>query len=291
VQYLGGALRQFFPDGDFQKTTLNEEERARIRSYDTRTVTDQEQIKAIARLLSQDTYRRNNLEEVDEVEVIITGYRGRRREATLGMRHISKTTEWQIKSEHSPDSLLFHPPELQSLRMRWSCCSNLITLDLALGGGLGHRSYPDPNHWCDIVAARLREQVAQNRKWYPDKFQSDDKTDRMSDDDTIAGAFICPSAQSSPRAENAHSEAQQTGPSTRTSGARISTYAMNPNCRKGSPPDMVLLFESKPGWNQHGGPELFTFDNHDPKGGLVRLNDAKVKFIRTEEELKQLRWK
>jgi hypothetical protein len=37
--------------------------------------------------------------------------------------------------------------------------------------------------------------------------------------------------------------------------------------------------------------ELFTFDNHDPRDGLVLLNDRKVKFIRTEEELKRLRWK
>jgi hypothetical protein len=68
-------------------------------------------------------------------------------------------------------------------------------------------------------------------------------------------------------------------------------YAMNPACKPDSPPNTVLLFETQAGWNQHGGPELFTFDNHDPKGGLVLLNDGKVKFIRTEEELKQLRWK
>jgi hypothetical protein len=67
-------------------------------------------------------------------------------------------------------------------------------------------------------------------------------------------------------------------------------YAMNPNCEPNSPPDMVLLFETRAGWNQHGGAELFTFDNHDPKGGCVLLNDATVKFIRTEEEVKQLRW-
>lgn len=70
-----------------------------------------------------------------------------------------------------------------------------------------------------------------------------------------------------------------------------STYAMNPNCKPDSPPDMVLLFETKAGWNQHGGQELFTFDNHDPKGGCVLLNDGTVKFIRTTEELRQLRWK
>jgi hypothetical protein len=68
-------------------------------------------------------------------------------------------------------------------------------------------------------------------------------------------------------------------------------YALNPNCRVDSPRDTVLLFETKAGWNPHGGPDLFTFDNHDPKGGLVLLNDGTVKFIRTEEELKQLRWK
>ncbi len=68
-------------------------------------------------------------------------------------------------------------------------------------------------------------------------------------------------------------------------------YAMNPNCKPSSPYDMVLLFETKAGWNQHGGPELFTFDNHDPKGGCVLFNDGTVKFIRTEEELNNLRWK
>jgi hypothetical protein len=68
-------------------------------------------------------------------------------------------------------------------------------------------------------------------------------------------------------------------------------YAMNPNCEPDSPPDMVLLFETKYGWNQHGGPELFTFDNHEPKGGCVLLNDGTVKFIRTKEELNKLRWK
>lgn len=68
-------------------------------------------------------------------------------------------------------------------------------------------------------------------------------------------------------------------------------YAMNPDCEPDSPPDTVLLFETKPGWNQHGGPELFTFDNHDPKGGCVLPNDGTVKFIRTAEELRRLRWK
>jgi len=68
-------------------------------------------------------------------------------------------------------------------------------------------------------------------------------------------------------------------------------YAMNRDYKADAPGDTVLLFEAKPGWNQHGGPELFTFDNHDPKGGCVLLNNGMVKFIRTEKELHALRWK
>ena len=68
-------------------------------------------------------------------------------------------------------------------------------------------------------------------------------------------------------------------------------YAINRNCEPNSPPETVLLFETKAGWNQHGGPELFTFDNHDPKGGCALLNDGTVKFIRTKEELHALRWR
>jgi hypothetical protein len=32
-------------------------------------------------------------------------------------------------------------------------------------------------------------------------------------------------------------------------------------------------------------------DSHEPKGGCVLFNDGAVKFIRTKEELQQLRWK
>ena len=76
-----------------------------------------------------------------------------------------------------------------------------------------------------------------------------------------------------------------------SAGEGRSHYAMNPNCKPDSPDDMVLLFETKSGWNQNGGPELFNFDNHDPKGGCILLNDGTVKFIRTKEELNKLRWK
>jgi hypothetical protein len=68
-------------------------------------------------------------------------------------------------------------------------------------------------------------------------------------------------------------------------------YGMNPSCKPDSLPETVLLFEIRHGWNRYNGPGLFAFDNHNPKGGCVLLNDGTVKFIRTEEELGLLRWK
>jgi len=46
-------------------------------------------------------------------------------------------------------------------------------------------------------------------------------------------------------------------------------YAMNKNIEKlgiSAPPDMVLLFETHACWNQAGGPEILTTDNHQGEG-------------------------
>ena len=115
----------------------------------------------------------------------------------------------------------------------------------------GENKYPAAAEWCDAML-----QYWQSKPDYPARESS------------LKWVFKCPEQ----REGRCH-------------------YAMNPNCRPDSPADMVLFFETTDGWNQHGGPELFTFYNHDPKGGCVLLNDGTVKFIRTKEELQQLRWK
>ena len=69
-------------------------------------------------------------------------------------------------------------------------------------------------------------------------------------------------------------------------------HAMNENVEKlgtNAPPDMVLLFESGPGWNQAGGPEILTTDNHQREGCNVLFVDGHVEFVKTEG-LKNLRW-
>jgi prepilin-type processing-associated H-X9-DG protein len=67
-------------------------------------------------------------------------------------------------------------------------------------------------------------------------------------------------------------------------------YAVNPNCDPNSPPDMVLLFETKGGWNQFGGPEILTTENHEGKGCNILFADGTTKFVKTGE-LGQLKWK
>jgi len=84
-------------------------------------------------------------------------------------------------------------------------------------------------------------------------------------------SYICPSAQ-------------------RTQPGRCH-YALNANAlRLGSsaPADMVLMFESKPGWNQAGGPELLA-DHHQGEGGNFLFVDGHVSFERAEN-IPNLRW-
>jgi hypothetical protein len=70
-------------------------------------------------------------------------------------------------------------------------------------------------------------------------------------------------------------------------------YAMNKNLENFSkgdaPPDMVALFETHPGWNQVGGPEILTTENHQGEGCNVLFADNSMRFIRTGD-LNQLKW-
>ncbi len=179
-----------------------------------------------------------------------------------------------------PDVTFFQLREILPFQLRYACAHNLTHIWILLR--MKATPYPDPNRWCDAV-----RDVFQNRC-----VTSGGKKKRLYSDAWIAETLTCPSLRSSADAHGPN----RTHASTldgRTVDVWPSDYAMNSNCTRTSPPDTVFLFETKPGWNQHGGPELFTLDNHEPKGGCVLLNDGTGtrKFIRTEEELKQLRWK
>jgi prepilin-type processing-associated H-X9-DG protein len=61
------------------------------------------------------------------------------------------------------------------------------------------------------------------------------------------------------------------------------SFSLNPNAEPNGPGDLVVLFESKGGWNQFGGPELLTVENHKPRGCNVLFNDGHVEFVRADE--------
>jgi prepilin-type processing-associated H-X9-DG protein len=56
-----------------------------------------------------------------------------------------------------------------------------------------------------------------------------------------------------------------------------------------APPDMVAFFETHPGWNQVGGPEMLTTDNHQGEGCNVVFVDGHVYFVKTGD-LHELKW-
>ena len=69
-------------------------------------------------------------------------------------------------------------------------------------------------------------------------------------------------------------------------------YAINKNVEKYGmtcSPDMVLLFETGPGWNQFGGAEILTTANHEWEGCNVLFLNNHVYFVKTQN-LQKLKW-
>lgn len=150
----------------------------------------------------------------------------------------------------------FYPPS----RMRpisW-CERNLNHLGWAMHiyANDHNKQFPDPNQWCDLLLENTKVGVEH---------------------------FVCPSLVVHwprggkiyiwPRPEKGRSH-----------------FAMNPDARLDSPEDTVLLFETKEGWNQHGGPELLSLGNHKGQRCNVLFNDGRVKFVRPEQ-IDKLKWK
>jgi len=70
------------------------------------------------------------------------------------------------------------------------------------------------------------------------------------------------------------------------------SYAMNENIPADVnelPDDLVLLFESSPGWNQVGGPDDVVTGRHDRPGANIAFADGHVEFV-DAEDIPNLRW-
>ena len=253
IRYPRSTLDYFLLDSGIQDTVLSPKEKVHIKSIEFFTVNDPERIKAFAHDVSLGSYvRRRNVTYPCLNPIEIHCYRNNERLISFTVLENDIITE---------DSHIFSYPR-----------------------GLPDVKQIEP---VEMQPFKLRFQCAWNMQViytagplykgkvnsYPeptewcDAVMRDRTNTSYVNEERMSGHFICP-----------------------TGGEGKCHYAMNPNCKPDSPPDTVLLFETKAGWNQQGGPELFTFDNHDPKGGCVLLNDGTVKFIRTKEELQQLRW-
>jgi len=68
------------------------------------------------------------------------------------------------------------------------------------------------------------------------------------------------------------------------------SYAINQDAKLNSPNDVILLFETKGGWNQFGGVELSTTENHTNGYCSILFNDGHVEIVKPEE-IGQLKWK
>jgi len=56
------------------------------------------------------------------------------------------------------------------------------------------------------------------------------------------------------------------------------------------PGDVVVLFDSEPGWNLVGGPELLEPENHGGRGCNVLFGEFEVRFVE-KKDLAQLKWR
>jgi len=171
-------------------------------------------------------------------------------------------------------SILMTLPYRRDLRARKVCRDNLTRLKKAM---LVYSSqydgrYPTPNRWCDLL---------------------------VEDANVVGLTFHCRAV----REENyrftinrtvEHSSpwfhtVEYTDPNGIRHYVKRSNYSMNPNCEPDSPKDVVLLFESKGGWNQYGGAELLTTENHKGKGCNILFNDGHMEFVKPKN-ISKLNW-
>ncbi|MGB2865860.1 MAG: hypothetical protein WBC05_21185, partial [Sedimentisphaerales bacterium] len=258
IHYQPSTLEYFFPY-DGQQNLLSPSEKEFLHSMKTFVVENQDNIKIIADELNKGKRAAGIV--LQRNAACLTCYHDDERLMSFSIYNDNSiVTKGRHRFEYPNglESLRKLTPHVQQIHLRVNCAANLKHLW---------------NRFClyekvtkpGFFSKRVTSYPAPN-KWCESILRAYRTSDK--NDEYPVKPFKCPSA-----------------------GYGVCHYAMNPNCKLESPPDMVLLFETKGGLNQHGGPELFTFDNHELKGGCVLLNDGTVKFIRTKEELQQLRWK
>jgi len=266
IKYQPSVLEFFFPYRG-QQILFNPEQIEYIQSIQTILVNDPEDIKTfvndIKRIIPRYGYHGGVFSDIRKAHVVCHSKDGFHTSFSIYNDRCFVTDDESLQFIY-PDEfqgLRRLTPHIRPFELRIQCAANMRNLWYQL------------RFYNKAEAKRLKNPSIKREIIYPTSTKWCDEKEQAYESvfmryRNIVRPHICPSA-----------------------GEGKNHYAMNPNCKPDSPPDTVLLFETKAGWNQNGGPELFTFDNHEPKGGCVLLNDGTVKFIRTKEELNKLRWK
>jgi hypothetical protein len=255
IRYPRSTLEYFLPDTGLQRSLLSPDERRYIESIEFFTIDDPERIKAFAHDVSLGSYEGGLWGRVFDADPVVSviSYRDNQHVASFTVLGNLIITEDKRVFAY-PTGL----PDVKTIEP-----AEMQPFKLRFRCGLNMQT----TYTAGPLYPRKVSSYPEPTEWCDAVMRDRTNTTYVSEE-RMRGHLKCPSA-----------------------GEGRCHYAMNPNCRADSPADMVLLFETKAGWNQHGGPELFTFDHHEPRGGCVLLNDGTVKFIRTKEELQQLRWK
>jgi hypothetical protein len=257
IQYLPSTLEYFFPYAS-EQALLNPKERQALRAQNVTVLRDQESLTTFVSNINKGIPTGGGVVRERATAQVICYHDQERQTAFFISNDESVVVNSRDRFTYAEGFLRLNlrklTPQVEPFELRVRCAANLRNL--------WHRA-----RLYHKAVGKIEMGYPPPVEWCDAMVRAYEKTVGVLDESPI-GAHKCPST-----AEGDNH------------------YAMNPNCKPDSSPDMVLLFETKAGWNQHGGPELFTFDNHDPKGGCVLLNDGTVKFIRTKEEIEQLRWK
>jgi prepilin-type processing-associated H-X9-DG protein len=123
-----------------------------------------------------------------------------------------------------------------------------------------HNFPSPPDKWCDLL-------------W---KYHINEKN------------YICPSAKSGKCHYSINPKAKRPLRSYITVDEHGISW-IDVNTQRAFPSNVVLFFESKEGWNQCGGLELLTTENHRGKGCNVVFCDGHVEFVNTEN-INNLQW-
>jgi hypothetical protein len=238
------------------------------------TCTNLSRIAALARVLAQGRFSgvRSGYPRIPYY-VLVCGYTNNNRNVSFvwydWINDVSADNDEWFKYGDSIDLIGTLSPDVHPFLLRAICREHIERLGYILYDYMPN--YPNPHVWCDKLSDTIEAIEA--------KSANIDGPDREN-------SFLCPSSHTSKQESDSIEE-----DGSQCCSRRQTHYAINPNCRRDSPGEMVLLFETKPGWNLYGGPELFSLTNHKPKGGCVYFNDGTIRFVRSIKEAKGLRWK